>query len=103
MSGIPTSTSVRESAVIEAPFADVWHLIKLGDFAQFWTSLSKSELVNTSAEANVAKWTFKDGTQLEVKQEEHSVSMLLPLLAYQAPYNVPKLPTGDSNNGSHSL
>merc|ERR1712010_118866 len=52
MSGrIPTSSSVIESAVIEAPFSNVWHLLKLQDFA---------------------KWSFKDGTVLEVKQEEHS-------------------------------
>lgn len=78
MSTIPTSSSVRESAVIEASLAVVWHLIKLPDFANFWTSLSKSELVkdSTSPEADVAKWTFKDGTQLEVKQEEHSVRLL---------------------------
>lgn len=32
MSGsIPTSTSVVESAVIDAPLAAVWHLIKLKD------------------------------------------------------------------------
>ena len=79
MSSITTSSSVSESAVIEAPLAAVWHLIKLPDFANFWTSLSKSEGVtnSTSPEADVAKWTFKDGTQLEVKQEEHSVRVYL--------------------------
>ncbi|OAL05076.1 Bet v1-like protein [Phaeosphaeriaceae sp. SRC1lsM3a] len=74
MSGrIPTSTSVSESAVIEAPFSDVWHLIKLQDFSKFWSALEKSEFVKgTSDEADVVKWAFKDGTAVEVKQEEHS-------------------------------
>ncbi|KAL5114340.1 hypothetical protein ACEQ8H_007777 [Pleosporales sp. CAS-2024a] len=74
MSGsIPTSTSVSESAVIEAPFSDVWHLIKLQDFSKFWSALDKSEFVKgTSDEADVVKWVFKDGSAVEVKQEEHS-------------------------------
>jgi hypothetical protein len=79
MSGrIPTSTSVSESAVIEAAFSDVWHLIKLQDFSKFWTALEKSDWVKgTSDEADVVKWTFKDGAVVEVKQEEHSVGMLM--------------------------
>ncbi|KAL9120643.1 MAG: hypothetical protein Q9187_002803 [Circinaria calcarea] len=72
-SSIPTSTSVTESAVIEAPLSQVWHLIKLQDFPNFWTKLSKSEHIKgTSPETDVVKWTFKDGTELDVKQEEHS-------------------------------
>ncbi|EOA85237.1 hypothetical protein ACJQWK_06881 [Exserohilum turcicum] len=72
-STIPTSTSVNESAVIEAPFSDVWHLIKLQDFSKFWTTLEKSEFVkDASSETDIVKWTFKDGTEQEVKQEEHS-------------------------------
>ena len=72
---IPTSTSVVESAVIKAPLAHVWHHIKLQHFANFWSAISKSEFVKgTSEETDVVKWTFKDGTVLEVKQEEHSVS-----------------------------
>lgn len=72
---IPTSTSVRESAVIHASLSDVWHFIKLGEFANFWSRLSKSDLAtkSTSPEADVANWVFQDGTKLEVKQEEHSV------------------------------
>jgi len=70
---IPTSTSVYESAVIKAPLAHVWHHIKLHDFANFWSALKTSELVKgVSSEADVARWTFKDGTVLDVKQEEHS-------------------------------
>ncbi|KAF2735629.1 Bet v1-like protein [Polyplosphaeria fusca] len=74
MSGaIPTSTSVSESAVIEAHPSSVWHLIKLQDFSQFWSKLEKSEEIRgTSPETDVVKWTFKDGTVLDVKQEEHS-------------------------------
>jgi hypothetical protein len=72
-SAIPTSTSVLESAVIRAPLAKVWHHIKLHEFANFWTALKGSELVKgVSHEADVARWTFKDGTVLDVKQEEHS-------------------------------
>ncbi|KAK1768212.1 hypothetical protein QBC33DRAFT_536544 [Phialemonium atrogriseum] len=70
---IPTSTSVVESAVIRAPLSHVWHHIKLHDFANFWTALKKSEFVKgVSNETDVVKWTFKDGTTVEVKQEEHS-------------------------------
>ncbi|KZM24708.1 uncharacterized protein EKO05_0007049 [Ascochyta rabiei] len=73
MPAIPTSTSVSESAVIDAPFSDVWHLIKLQDFSKFWSKLEKSEFVKgASPETDVVQWTFKDGQTLEVKQEEHS-------------------------------
>jgi len=74
MSGsIPTSTSVSESAVIRAPLSHVWHLIKIQDFSKFWSALSGSEYVKgASEETDIVKWTFKDGTVIEVKQEEHS-------------------------------
>ncbi|KAJ4416162.1 hypothetical protein N0V82_006922 [Gnomoniopsis sp. IMI 355080] len=74
MSSIPTSTSVLESVVIKAPLAKVWHFIKLQDFSTFWSALDKSEPVTsgTSNEADVFKWSFKDGSVYEVKQEEHS-------------------------------
>ena len=72
---IPTSTSITESSVIPAPLAQVWHLIKLQDFHHFWTKLAKSHHVKgASPETDIVKWTFKDGTEQEVKQEEHSVS-----------------------------
>lgn len=71
---IPTSTSVSESSVIPASLTHVWHLIKLHEFHNFWTKLAKSEHVQgASPETDVVKWTFKDGTEQEVKQEEHSV------------------------------
>ena len=74
MSPIPTSTSVRESAVINAPFSTVWHLVKLASFSDWWTALSKSEVAQgASPDTDVVKWTFQDGTVIEVKQEEHSV------------------------------
>ncbi|KAI0377777.1 hypothetical protein F5Y04DRAFT_263668 [Hypomontagnella monticulosa] len=70
---IPTSTSVVESAVIKAPLSHVWHHIKLQDFSNFWSALKSSRYVKgTSDETDVVQWTFNDGTQLEVKQEEHS-------------------------------
>jgi len=73
-SRIPTSTSVTESAVIDPKFSDVWHMIKLENFSDFWSALSKSEKVTgASPDTDIVKWTFKDGTVLEVKQEEHSV------------------------------
>lgn len=75
---IPTSTSLEESAVIKAPLAQVWHHIKLQNFSDFWSALTKSEHVKgASEETDIVKWTFKDGHVLEVKQEEHSVSLSL--------------------------
>ena len=76
-SRIPTSTQVTESAVISAPLARTWHLIKLQSFPQFWKALSKAEEVKgASPETDVIRWTFKDGTVNEVKMEEHSVLRL---------------------------
>ena len=49
-------------------------MIKLENFADFWSALEKSETVKgASPDTDVVKWTFKDGQVLEVKQEEHSV------------------------------
>lgn len=76
---IPTSSSITESAVIPAHLSHVWHFIKLQDFHAFWSKLKGSDFVKgTSPETDVVKWEFKDGTMLDVKQEEHSVR-LLPL------------------------
>ncbi|KAI1208528.1 uncharacterized protein F4807DRAFT_461463 [Annulohypoxylon truncatum] len=73
MSSIPTTTSVVESAVIKAPLSHVWHLIKLQDFSKFWSALKSSQFVKgASDETQVVHWVFNDGTELEVKQEEHS-------------------------------
>ncbi|KAK5637253.1 hypothetical protein RRF57_012965 [Xylaria bambusicola] len=70
---IPTSTSVKESAVIKAPLSHVWHHIKLQNFSNFWSALKSSEFVKgANDEADVVHWTFNDGTELDVKQEEHS-------------------------------
>ncbi|KXL45639.1 hypothetical protein M433DRAFT_142231 [Acidomyces richmondensis BFW] len=72
-SAIPTSTSTVESAVIRAPLSHVWHFIKLQEFSKFWSAISKSEFVKgANEEADIVKWSFKDGTIMEVKQEEHS-------------------------------
>ncbi|KAK8084037.1 hypothetical protein PG996_002818 [Apiospora saccharicola] len=72
---IPTATSVVESAVIKAPLSHVWHHIKresIQNFSAFWSALKQSEAVKSQEETDLVKWTFNDGTELEVKQEEHS-------------------------------
>ncbi|CAJ2505112.1 Uu.00g125060.m01.CDS01 [Anthostomella pinea] len=70
---IPTSTSVVESAVIEAPLSHVWHHIKLQNFSDFWSALKSSQFVKgTSDDTDVVQWIFNDGSEVEVKQEEHS-------------------------------
>lgn len=87
-SRIPTSTSLTESAVIEAKFSSVWHLIKLENFSNFWSALEKSEVVKgASPDTDIVKWTFKDKVVLEVKQEEHSVGSphALPSIYYSQP------------------
>jgi len=70
---VPTSSSVAVATVIEAPLTSVWHQIKLQDFSKWWSQLTTSEFVKgASEEADIVRWTFKDGTKLDVKQEEHS-------------------------------
>jgi len=77
---IPTSTYVQESALIPAHLSQVWHLIKLGSFDRFLSTLKSSEEAKgTSPETDIVKWTFKDGTVQEIKQEEHSVRTEKPL------------------------
>ncbi|GIZ46471.1 hypothetical protein CKM354_000959700 [Cercospora kikuchii] len=72
-SAIPTSSTVVESAVIKAPLGQVWHHIKLESFGQWWSAVKQSDFVKgASPDTDIVKWTFKDGTVLEVKQEEHS-------------------------------
>lgn len=45
------------------------------NFSDFWSALKSSEFVKgASDDTDVVKWTFADGHELEVKQEEHSVS-----------------------------
>ncbi|KAL8761016.1 MAG: hypothetical protein Q9184_002829 [Pyrenodesmia sp. 2 TL-2023] len=86
---IPTSTSVTESAVIAAPLAQVWHLIKLQDFHKFWSKLEKSDYVKgASPETDVVQWTFKDGTVLDVKQEEHSMDGWMQTIDHYITYSV---------------
>ncbi|CZT19065.1 uncharacterized protein RCC_04911 [Ramularia collo-cygni] len=70
---IPTSTSVVESTVIKAPLSAVWHHVKLESFSTWYSAISKSDYVKgASPDTDIVKWTFKDNTVLEVKQEEHS-------------------------------
>jgi len=45
--------------------------------------VSKSEYVKgASEETDIVKWTFKDNTVIEVKQEEHSVREIKDTIAY---------------------
>lgn len=79
MTSVVTTNEVSVSAVLRAPLANVWHFIKLGDFHKFWRALDKCEKVeNTSHDTDVYRWTFKDGTAVEVKQDEHSVGSTSP-------------------------
>ncbi|KAJ4300124.1 hypothetical protein N0V88_002793 [Collariella sp. IMI 366227] len=77
---IATTNEVIESAVIRAPLSHVWHFIKLGEFDKFWPAVNKAEHVkNVSNETDVVRWTFKDGSTAEVKQDEHSVRVYVNL------------------------
>lgn len=59
-SGIPTSTSIVESAVIAAPLSKVWHLIKLQDFSKWWSIVESVDAAKgTSDETDVYKVKFK--------------------------------------------
>lgn len=71
---IPTSTSVVESSLIPAHISQVWHLIKLPQFSS-WLGLLKdsAEVKDSSPETETVRWTYKDGTVQDIKQEEHSV------------------------------
>lgn len=70
---IATTNEVIESAVIKAPLSNVWHFIKLGEFDKFWSAIKQSEHVKgVSDETDIVKWTFQDGNNVEVKQDEHS-------------------------------
>ncbi|KAF2143354.1 uncharacterized protein K452DRAFT_247847 [Aplosporella prunicola CBS 121167] len=113
-SRIPTSTSVVESAVIDAHISHVWHLVKLQDFSKFWTKLDKSEFVKgTSPETDIVRWSFKDGTVLEVKQEEHSsidhyitysVITAAPELSYSSVVSTVRLfPITSGKNEGHTF
>ncbi|GAA6020562.1 hypothetical protein JCM10207_008669 [Rhodosporidiobolus poonsookiae] len=74
MSAPVTGNYAVESAVIPAPLSQVWHKIKLQDFASWWSALKSSGPApkGVSEEVDVFEWVFKDGTTLHVKQEEHS-------------------------------
>lgn len=73
---VATTNEVIESAVIRAPLSNVWHFIKLPDFPKFWPAITNAEQAKgTSGETDVVRWTFKDGSVVEVKQDEYSVSV----------------------------
>ncbi|KAK4188762.1 hypothetical protein QBC35DRAFT_185441 [Podospora australis] len=70
---VPTTNEVIESAVIRAPLSHVWHFIKLGEIPKFWSAIEKAETVTgTSDDTDVFRWSFKDGSVVEIKQDEHS-------------------------------
>ncbi|KAL2189976.1 Bet v1-like protein [Thermothelomyces heterothallicus CBS 203.75] len=89
--GIATTNEVIESAVVRAPLSHVWHFIKLPEFDKFWPAISKAEHVkSTSSETDVVRWTFKDGSVVEVKQDEHS--NLEHFITYSVINTEPELP-----------
>ncbi|KAL4928008.1 uncharacterized protein BDV17DRAFT_292028 [Aspergillus undulatus] len=68
-----TSTSVTESAVINAPISAIWRLIQLKNFEKFYIGLTSTEILPSDDEGkDTIKWTFADGTVLHVKEEEFS-------------------------------
>ncbi|SPJ85367.1 uncharacterized protein FTOL_11148 [Fusarium torulosum] len=71
-----TSTSVTESAVIQAPIYAVWRLVKLKKFIDFFEGIIKSETIHAQDDDNddreIIRWTFEDGTVLDVVEEEYS-------------------------------
>lgn len=73
---VPTSNYVLESAVIDAPFSQVYHLIKLTPegVPSFWNAIKQATPYKGALtdEVNVFVWKFVDGHELVVKQEEHS-------------------------------
>lgn len=72
---IATTNEVIESAVIRAPLSHVWHFIKLAEFPKWYSQIKQAEHIvkGVSDETDVYKWTFKDGSVVEIKQDEHSV------------------------------
>lgn len=79
-----TSTSVTESAVIQAPIYAVWRLVKLKRFIDFFEGIIKSETIHAQDDDNddreIIRWTFEDGTVLDVVEEEYSVRSFSPFL-----------------------
>jgi hypothetical protein len=73
---IATTNEVIESAVIRAPLSHVWYFLsRLPEFHKFWSAIDKAEHVKGTArgpETDTVRWTFKDGTVVEVKQDEYS-------------------------------
>lgn len=73
-----TSTSVTESAVINAPVSKVWSMVQLKNFQNFFVDINKTEILpSEDLQKEVIRWTFDDGTVLDVREEEYSVSCLL--------------------------
>ncbi|TLD18169.1 hypothetical protein PspLS_10355 [Pyricularia sp. CBS 133598] len=68
-----TSTLVTESAVINAPISKVWPLIQLRNFQNFFVGINKTEVLpSKDFQPEIIRWTFDDGTVLDVREEEYS-------------------------------
>ncbi|KAL5905928.1 hypothetical protein ACKVV7_010321 [Pyricularia oryzae] len=68
-----TSTSVTESAVINAPVSKVWRMVQLKNFQNFFVDINKTEILpSEDLQKEVIRWTFDDGTVLDVREEEYS-------------------------------
>lgn len=65
--GLPFACFTQELEILRPLLIDLYFIR--------WSALSKSETLegSTSPETDIVQWTFKDGTVLEIKQEEHSV------------------------------
>lgn len=71
-----TATSFVESTVVNAPLSQIWPVIKLKEFAKFYTAIRKSELVPAAAgERETVRWYFDNGTILTLREEEFSVRL----------------------------
>lgn len=72
-----TSTLVIESAVINAPLSSIWPLLRLDEFAKFYTGIVKTESVPSTTESGktIVRWTFKEDYTLDVQEEEYSVRL----------------------------
>lgn len=73
----PTSTSVTESAVINAPLDRIWPLLRLKEFGKFFQGISDTAILPPPAGSgdhrDIIRWTFDEGYTLDVQEEEYSV------------------------------
>ncbi|EHK22079.1 uncharacterized protein TRIVIDRAFT_78735 [Trichoderma virens Gv29-8] len=71
-----TSTSVTESAVINAPLDTIWPLLRLKEFGTFFQGIIDTDILPPAAGGNddrdIIRWTFDEGYTLDVQEEEYS-------------------------------